>query len=60
MRTVSNEDRLKFLAWARQIKSQLEDTTVEPLTQLVVEDEGVKGGKRKKRNETGRITVPAP
>ncbi|MCH79874.1 hypothetical protein A2U01_0000635 [Trifolium medium] len=60
MRTISNEDRLRFLAKARQHKSQTEAEKVDPLSQLLVEDEAAKGGKRKKRTETGRITMSIP
>ncbi|MCI48663.1 hypothetical protein A2U01_0069906, partial [Trifolium medium] len=60
MRTVSNEDRLRFLAKAREKKAQPAEATVDPLSQLVVEEEGNKGVKRKKRSKLGRITIPLP
>ncbi|MCI49815.1 hypothetical protein A2U01_0071059, partial [Trifolium medium] len=59
MRTISNEDRLKFLAKARQKKTELAVETPDPLSQLAVEEETTKG-KRKKRAETGRLSSPVP
>jgi hypothetical protein len=48
MRTISNEDHLLFLARAKQKKLQIEVLTVDPLSQLFVEDDDTKGkGKRK-------------
>ncbi|MCI00790.1 hypothetical protein A2U01_0021812, partial [Trifolium medium] len=60
MRTITNEERLAFLAKARQQKSEPETVVGDPLTQLLVEDEASKGGKRKRKTETGRITMPIP
>ncbi|MCI43842.1 hypothetical protein A2U01_0065080, partial [Trifolium medium] len=45
MRIITNEQRLQFLAKARQKKSA---------------PEAAKGGKRKRKAETGRVTVPIP
>ncbi|MCI46685.1 hypothetical protein A2U01_0067926, partial [Trifolium medium] len=39
MRTITNEQRLQFLAKARQKKSEPEAVVVDPLSQLAVEDE---------------------
>ncbi|MCH97723.1 hypothetical protein A2U01_0018719, partial [Trifolium medium] len=33
---------------------------IDPLSQLLVDDEETKGGKRKRKTETGRITLPVP
>ncbi|MCI35628.1 hypothetical protein A2U01_0056849, partial [Trifolium medium] len=60
MRTITNEQRLQFLAKARQKKSAPEAVVTDPLSQLAVEDEAAKGGKRKRKAETGRVTVPIP
>ncbi|MCI59506.1 hypothetical protein A2U01_0080761, partial [Trifolium medium] len=54
------EDRLKFLAKARQQKTEPAAKKPDPLTQLIVEDETTKGGKRKKKAETGRISMAIP
>ncbi|MCI95545.1 hypothetical protein A2U01_0116843, partial [Trifolium medium] len=51
MRTISNEERLAFLAKARQQKSKPVAEKIDPHSQLVVEDEAAKGGKRKKKSE---------
>ncbi|MCI38007.1 hypothetical protein A2U01_0059235, partial [Trifolium medium] len=59
MRTIFNEDRLKFLAKARQKKTEPAAETLDPLSQLAVEEETTKG-KRKKRTKTGRISIPVP
>ncbi|MCH80224.1 hypothetical protein A2U01_0000989 [Trifolium medium] len=60
MRTISNEDRLKFLARTRQKKNEPEAAVIDPLSQLLVEDEAIKGGKRKRKNEMRRIYVHVP
>ncbi|MCI47500.1 hypothetical protein A2U01_0068742, partial [Trifolium medium] len=60
MRTISNEERLAFLAKVRQQKSQPVTEKIDPLSQRVVEDEAAKGGKRKKKPKVGRITLPIP
>ncbi|MCI88857.1 hypothetical protein A2U01_0110145, partial [Trifolium medium] len=56
----SNEERLAFLAKARQQKSQPVAKKIDLLSQIVVEDEAAKGGKRKKKPEVGHITLPIP
>ncbi|MCI95043.1 hypothetical protein A2U01_0116341, partial [Trifolium medium] len=45
---------------ARQQKLESDINKPDPLTQLIVEDETTKGGKRKKRTETGRISLEVP
>ncbi|CAJ2654434.1 unnamed protein product [Trifolium pratense] len=59
MRTISNEERLAFLAKARQQKAKPVVTVVDPLKQLQVEEAAVKEGRSKKKHE-GRIRVEIP
>ncbi|MCI51466.1 hypothetical protein A2U01_0072710, partial [Trifolium medium] len=54
------EDRLKFLAKARQQKTEPAAEKPDPLTQLIVEDKTTKGGKRNKKAEAGRISMAIP
>ncbi|CAJ2638223.1 unnamed protein product [Trifolium pratense] len=59
MRTISNEERLAFLAKARQQKTNPAAGVADPLRQLQVEEAGVKEG-RSKRKHDGRIPVEIP
>ncbi|CAJ2641266.1 unnamed protein product [Trifolium pratense] len=59
MRTISKEERLAFLAKARQQKAKPVVTVVDPLKQLQVEEAAVKEGRSKKKHE-GRIRVEIP
>ncbi|CAJ2653460.1 unnamed protein product [Trifolium pratense] len=59
MRTISNEERLAFLAKARQQKANPAAGVTDPLKQLQVEEAGVKEGRSKKRHD-GRIPVEIP
>ncbi|MCI64906.1 hypothetical protein A2U01_0086164, partial [Trifolium medium] len=45
---------------SRQQKLELATSPSDPLSQLMVEDETSKGGKRKKKTETGRISMEVP
>ncbi|MCI77138.1 hypothetical protein A2U01_0098408, partial [Trifolium medium] len=49
-----------FLARSRQAKLETASNQPDPLSQLVVEDETFKGGKRNKKTETGRISMEVP
>ncbi|MCI25627.1 hypothetical protein A2U01_0046818, partial [Trifolium medium] len=60
MRTITPEERRKFLAKARQQKTNPAPGQPEPLSQLVVEDEASRGGKRKKKIETRRVSMAIP
>ncbi|MCI63542.1 hypothetical protein A2U01_0084799, partial [Trifolium medium] len=60
MRTITPEERRKFLARTRQQKTDPALDQPEPLSQLVVEDETSKGGKRKKKIETWRVSMAIP
>ncbi|GAU41165.1 hypothetical protein TSUD_282380 [Trifolium subterraneum] len=57
MRSISNEERLAFIARACQKKLQPKDV-IEPLSQLYVEDDKEK--KRKKKTKTERVTMEIP
>ncbi|PNX63279.1 hypothetical protein L195_g061547, partial [Trifolium pratense] len=59
MRTISNEERLAFLAKARQQKANPAVAVVDPLKQLQVEEAAAKEGRSKKKHE-GRIRVEIP
>ncbi|CAJ2638306.1 unnamed protein product [Trifolium pratense] len=59
MRTISNEERLAFLAKARQQKANPAAGVTDPLKQLQVEEAGVKEGRSKKKHD-GRIPVEIP
>ncbi|MCI59808.1 hypothetical protein A2U01_0081063, partial [Trifolium medium] len=48
MRTISPEERLAFLAKARQQKAEAAASAINPLSQLLVEDDAAKEGRRKR------------
>ncbi|CAJ2679794.1 unnamed protein product [Trifolium pratense] len=59
MRTISNEERLTFLAKARQQKANPVVAVNDPLKQLQVEEAVTKEGRSKKKHD-GRISVAIP
>jgi hypothetical protein len=59
MRTVTEEDRIKFLQKARAKKAQPKGVQIDPSAQLVVEDDATKT-KKKRKAEQGRISLPVP
>ncbi|PNX68436.1 hypothetical protein L195_g056167, partial [Trifolium pratense] len=59
MRTISNEERLAFLAKARQQKANPAVAVSDPLKQLQVEEAVTKEGRSKKKHD-GRIRVEIP
>ncbi|CAJ2634804.1 unnamed protein product [Trifolium pratense] len=59
MRTISNEERLAFLAKARQQRANPVVEVTDPLTKLQVEEAAMKEGRSKKKHE-GRIRVEIP
>ncbi|CAJ2652020.1 unnamed protein product [Trifolium pratense] len=59
MRTISNEERLAFLAKARQQKANPVVAVSDPLKQLQVEEAVTKEGRSKKKHD-GRIRVEIP
>ncbi|PNX56830.1 hypothetical protein L195_g058398, partial [Trifolium pratense] len=59
MRTISNEERLAFLAKARQQKANPAVAVIDPLKQLQVEEAVIKEGRSKKKHD-GRIRVEIP
>jgi hypothetical protein len=59
MRSMTDEERTKFVLKARAKKAQPDDVQVNPLSQLLVEDEATRG-KRKRKTEQGRISCPIP
>jgi hypothetical protein len=60
MRTISEEERMKFLlkSWAK--KSQPAEDKVDPMTQLEVVDDDVPKAKKKRMVEQGRIYLQVP
>ncbi|PNX62691.1 hypothetical protein L195_g061268, partial [Trifolium pratense] len=59
MRTISNEERLAFLAKARQQKAKPDAAVDDPLKQLQVEEAVSKEGRSKKKHD-GRISIAIP
>ncbi|MCI62194.1 hypothetical protein A2U01_0083451, partial [Trifolium medium] len=59
MRTISNEERLAFLAKARQQRANHVVAVTDPLKKLQVEEAAMKEGRSKKKHE-GRIRVEIP
>ncbi|CAJ2637867.1 unnamed protein product [Trifolium pratense] len=59
MRTISNEERLAFLAKARQQRAHPVVDVTDPLKKLQVEEAAMKEGRSKKKHE-GRIRVEIP
>ncbi|MCI53768.1 hypothetical protein A2U01_0075015, partial [Trifolium medium] len=60
MRTISPEQRLVFLAKAHQQKAEDEASASNPLSQLLVEDDDAKEGRRKRKADRGRISLQVP
>ncbi|MCI54692.1 hypothetical protein A2U01_0075942, partial [Trifolium medium] len=56
-RTITPEERRQFLEKSHQQKLKTIPTQPDPLTQLIVDDDASKGAKRKKKTETGRISM---
>jgi hypothetical protein len=60
MRTISEDDHMKFLLKARAKKFQLAEDKVDPVTQLEVVDGEATKTKKKRKTEQGCITLLVP